>query len=180
MTSIQQSSDQPVQPVQSLCCPHEEALCVWLSIECPAKTFTDAQAELRLGRFGCASDSFKIWAAMWQNQQKACAPSEDSDQPVHPPSLIRVLAVRMKKAWVLSYPLSTLWRLIRLGRCPGSSQSSLGAQSFCWFCHAQARLYCLILLQCFWYHLQQSVSCTEGCHREGFTKWKIWQGWLIF
>ena len=36
----------------------------------------------------------------------ACASSEDSDQPGHPPSLIRVFAVRMKKAWVLSYPLS--------------------------------------------------------------------------
>ena len=28
----------------------------------------------------------------------------------HPPSLIRVFAVRKKKAWVLSYPLSTQWR----------------------------------------------------------------------
>ena len=37
-----------------------------------------------------------------------CAPSEDSDQPGHPPSLIGVFAVRMKKAWVLSYPLSAL------------------------------------------------------------------------
>ena len=36
----------------------------------------------------------------------ACAPSEDSDQPGHPSSLIRVYAVRVKKAWVLSYPLS--------------------------------------------------------------------------
>ena len=25
--------------------------------------------------------------------------------------------------------------LIRLGRCPGSSESSLGTQSFCSFCH---------------------------------------------
>ena len=41
----------------------------------------------------------------------ACAPSEDSDQPGHPPSLIRIFAVRMKKAWVLSYPLSAQWRL---------------------------------------------------------------------
>ena len=40
-----------------------------------------------------------------------CAPSEDSDQPGHPPSLIRVFAVRMKKAWVLSYPLSAQRRL---------------------------------------------------------------------
>ena len=28
--------------------------------------------------------------------------------------------------------------LIRLGRCPGWSESSLGAQSFCWFCHEAA------------------------------------------
>ena len=34
------------------------------------------------------------WAASWQNQQSDCAPSEDSDQPGHPPSLIRVFAVR--------------------------------------------------------------------------------------
>ena len=40
-----------------------------------------------------------------------CASGEDSDQPGHPPSLIRVFAVRMKKAWVLSYPLGAQWRL---------------------------------------------------------------------
>ena len=28
--------------------------------------------------------------------------------------------------------------LIRLGGCPGWSESMLGAQSFCWFCHAVA------------------------------------------
>ena len=33
----------------------------------------------------------------------------------------------MKKHWVLSYPLSALWRLIRLGGCPGWSESLLGA-----------------------------------------------------
>ena len=53
----------------------------------------------------------KIWAAAWQNQQSECAPSKDSDQPGHPPSLIRVFAVRMKKARVLSYPLSAQRRL---------------------------------------------------------------------
>ena len=40
-----------------------------------------------------------------------CAPSKDSDQPGHQPSLIRVFTVRMKKAWVLSYPLSAQQRL---------------------------------------------------------------------
>ena len=39
------------------------------------------------------------------------APREDSDQPGHPPSLISVFAVRMKKHWVLSYPLRALRRL---------------------------------------------------------------------
>ena len=38
-------------------------------------------------------------------------PSEDSDQPGHPPSLIRVFPVCMMKAWVLSYRLSTQQRL---------------------------------------------------------------------
>ena len=52
-----------------------------------------------------------IWAATWQNQQSDCTPSEDSDQVGHPPSLIRVFTVRMKKAWVHSYPLSAQWRL---------------------------------------------------------------------
>ena len=42
---------------------------------------------------------FHVWATSWQNQQMACGPSEDSDQPGHPPSLIRVFAVGMKKAW---------------------------------------------------------------------------------
>ena len=68
----------------------------------------------------------------------ACAPSKDSDQPGHPPSLIRVLAVHMKKHWVLSYPLSAQQRL---GKCRGWSESSLGAHSFCWFCHEVAQMY---------------------------------------
>ena len=41
-----------------------------------------------------------------KTKKVACAPSENSDQPGHPPSVIRVFAVRMNKAWVLSYPLS--------------------------------------------------------------------------
>ena len=59
----------------------------------------------------CLQYEWNIWAATWQNQQSDCAPSEDSDQPGHPPSLIRVFAGRMKKAWVLSYPLSAQRRL---------------------------------------------------------------------
>ena len=70
-----------------------------------------------------------IWTATWLNQQNDCAPSEDSDQLGHLPSLIRVFSVRMKKHWILSYPLSAQRRLIRLGGCPGWSESSLGAHA---------------------------------------------------
>ena len=52
-----------------------------------------------------------LWAVTGQNQQNECPTSEDSDQPWHPPSLMRVFSFRMKKAWVLSYPLSTQRRL---------------------------------------------------------------------
>ena len=38
-----------------------------------------------------------------KTNKAACAPSQDSDQPGHPPSLIRVFAVRLKKAMILSY-----------------------------------------------------------------------------
>ena len=34
--------------------------------------------------------------------------------------------------------MRTAKTLIRLGECPGWSESSLGAQSFCWFCHVAA------------------------------------------
>ena len=71
----------------------------------------------------------------------ACAPIEDSDQPWHPPSMISVFAVRTKKAWVLSYPLSPQQRLIKLGGCLGWSESSLGTQPFCWFCHEVAQMH---------------------------------------
>ena len=46
-----------------------------------------------------------------KTNKMACAPSEDSDQPGHLPTLIRFFAVCMKKVWVLSYPLSAQQRL---------------------------------------------------------------------
>ena len=42
----------------------------------------------------------------WYWAKIKATPSKDTDQPGHPPSVIRVFTVRMKKAWVLSYPLS--------------------------------------------------------------------------
>ena len=69
----------------------------------------------------------------------ACAPSEDSDQPRHRPSLKRAFAVPIKKAWVLSYPLSTQRRLWSDWANAQADLSLHWAQrSFCWFCHEAA------------------------------------------
>ena len=43
--------------------------------------------------------------------QLTYAPNEDSDQLAHQPSLIKVITACMMKYWVLSYPMSTKWRL---------------------------------------------------------------------
>ena len=63
--------------------------------------------------------------------------------------LIRVFGVRMKKAWVLSYPLCAQRRL-RLAWVSAQSdlESSLGAQSLCWFCHVVAHIFTLGASQC--------------------------------
>ena len=67
----------------------------------------------------------------------ACAPSEDSDQSGHPPSMISAFAVCMKKAWVLSYPLSAQRRLL-------SDWTDLSIRwahrSFRWFCREVAHI----------------------------------------
>ena len=69
----------------------------------------------------------KLWEPPHDKTNKmACAPSEDSDQPGHPPSLIRVFAVRMKKAWVLSYPLGASKDSYQTGRMPSLIWVSAG------------------------------------------------------
>ena len=55
----------------------------------------------------------------WSTQhflQNWMCPSEDSVQPVHPASLIRVVTVNLKMLWVIGYPVSTLQRLCSV--CP--------------------------------------------------------------
>ena len=55
-----------------------------------------------------------IWQlsrGMTKTNKMIYAPSEDWDQPEHPPSLIRVCAVRLKQNWIQSYPLRAQRRL---------------------------------------------------------------------
>ena len=60
------------------------------------------------------------------------ADSEDSDQTGHLLALSGYLRTQC-------FFMRTAKTLIRLGGCPGCSESSLGAQSFCWFCHVAAQ-----------------------------------------
>ena len=97
----------------------------------------------------CMSGCSSLFEPPYDKTNKmACAPSKDSDQHGHPPSLIRVFAVRMKKAWVLSYPLSAQWRLWSDW---ADAQADLSLcwehMPFCWFCHEVAH-FTLFQLQC--------------------------------
>ena len=65
----------------------------------------------------------------------ACAPSKGSYRPGHPPSLIR-----MKKAWVLSYPLSAQWRLWLDWAVAQADLSLRWAHVSMVFCHEAAHM----------------------------------------
>ena len=96
------------------------------------------------------------------------APSKDSDQLGHPPSLIRVFTVRMKKHWVLSYPLSTAKTLSDWADAQADlslywahrpwlsdwadAQADLSLYSFCWFCHEAAQFNSSTNL--IWFHVR--------------------------
>ena len=96
------------------------------------------------------------WAATWQNQQCGCAPSEDSDKPGHSPGLIKVF--RMKKPWILSYPLSAqrrLWSewvdarrtlILLVLSCRGSNVAIFINSIFCYKLYIVCRSICLLAM----------------------------------
>ena len=50
--------------------------------------------------------------------------------------------------------------LIRLGGCPGWSESSLGAHSFCWFCHFAAHF--LLSFSCLPRHFAKTLATSDA------------------
>ena len=89
---------------------------------------------LRWGRYTEEGFGHLMSLLMTKPNKIACAPSKDSFQPGHPPSLIIVFAVRMKKAWVLSYPLSAQRRLWSDWADAQADLSLRWAHMpFCWF-----------------------------------------------
>ena len=84
--------------------------------------------------------NMKIDPRLDKSNKIICASSEDSDQPGHPPSPIRVSAVHLKQNWVLSYPLSAQRRLWSDWADAQADLSLRWAQkSFCWVCHEVAQ-----------------------------------------
>ena len=102
----------------------------------------------------------KAWVLSYplSAQRRLPSPSEDSDQPGHPPSLIRVFAVRMKKTWVLSYPLSAQQRLWSDWADAQADLSLRWTHSHrSWFSHVAAQLLTMWL-----YHRVMSPKDADG------------------
>ena len=81
-----------------------------------------------------------IYCKLDKTNKMAYAPSEDLDQPGHPPSRVRVFAVHLKKAWVLANPLSaqqTLWS--DWAEAQADLSLRCAHMPFCWVCHALAQ-----------------------------------------
>ena len=100
--------------------------------------------------FSLCQDQSPFEPAHDKTNKMACAPSEDSDQPGHPPSLISLHCALNGLLRIQAFFIRTAKSLIRLGGCPGWSESSLGehtillvlscAGSFCMGMCAQRRL----------------------------------------
>ena len=63
-----------------------------------------------------------------------------SDQPGHLPSLISLRCALNEWLRTQAFIMQTAKSLIRLGGCQSWSESSLGAQAVCWFCHVAAQI----------------------------------------
>ena len=102
-----------------------------------------------------------------------------------------VLAVRMKKSWVLSYLLSAQQWLVGLGRYPGWSRVCWGHRLSCWFCRYLAQfshpslLYVNSIIYTIWKMCSQTLlnslnifvlfmPTIQGSHRPWRT-WTIWR-----
>ena len=90
-------------------------------VECNKVWDLNQDHKLRIVSFTLATVLFKLSHLMKNQQNEFCAQQRLRSA--------WAFAVRMKKARVLSYPLSAQWRLIRLGGCQGWSESLLGAHA---------------------------------------------------
>ena len=161
-----------IRPVWS-----ESSLCAQWIVKVPSFLHADSEDSLN-------PILFSLWCFLWESWfmcfsciffclfeaphdktiKVAYAPSEDSDQPGHPPSLIKAFAVHMKKAWILSYPLNAQRRLWSDWEDAQADMSLRWAHMpFCWFYHEAAHFahVTLSLFSSSWWH-ELAVACDCG------------------
>ena len=102
-------------------CPKVRFLTVWLICLDEQHNTIWASARQNQENDMCAQRRLISALASAQSDQSLCCPHEKSLGPKLPVEC-------------------TAKTLIRLGGCPGWSESSLGAHAICWFCHAVAHL----------------------------------------
>ena len=81
-----------------------------------------------------------LWAAAWQNQQNDVRPAK-TDQPCHPPNLIRFFTVCLRAFGSVATHKAHNKDSDQTGQMPRLLSSLCWAQrSFCWFCCAVAQI----------------------------------------
>ena len=88
----------------------------------------------------CGLEEEAFWATSWQNQQNDLCAHKDSDQPGHPPSLIRVFAVRSMGSLGPNFASGgQRWLWSDWADAQADLSLRWAHRSFCWFCRAVAQ-----------------------------------------
>ena len=120
----------------------------------------------------------KMSCLMKKTNKTTCPPTEDSDQPGHLFSLIRVFAVRMNIAWVLSYPLRVQRRLWSVWADAQADQSLCWALShFAGFVMRRLKFklfICTLVLNPLYYFVNSiSAVSNESCQETLLNNFKL-------
>ena len=143
--------------------------------EKPERRFSRYEAQMiNIERAGTGQHKMSNEPHREITNEMVCTPSKDSDQPGHPPSLIRVFTVRLKIDRFLSYSLSAQ-TLIKLGIHPLQADLSLrwAHIPIRWFCHDAAQIKAELFLEmtqwknlCLFFHSERLGQFREsdlGC-----------------
>ena len=103
----------------------------------------------------------------------------NSDQPGHLPSLISLRSALDGWLRTQAFFMWTAKTLIRLGGCPGWSESLLGTHSFCWFCHVAAHI--PLRISCWWLYQLDMTEVVEYGYKmsQNTTKPSKWSVCLV-
>ena len=108
-----------------------------------------------------------IWVATWQKHRNDCAPSEDSDQPGHPP----VWSESSLSAWRKLRSLDTHWAHSELWSEGASTQSD---QSLRW---AHSHFVCFVMSRLIFVLRENSIQLINLPWVTFFFSWHFWWHW---